>query len=179
MLERENCGLMIVDVQGTLARKVIGSDEIITNIARLAQCARILDLPIIWLEQYPQGLGATVEEISELLDEIPCLEKSHFNAMAEPDIVEAIASTNRLQWLVTGIEAHICVYQTVSSLLAENYHVEVVSDGVSSRKNSNRELALSKMSQLGAKQTSVEMAVYELLKKAGTDTFKKILPLIK
>ncbi|MGB1297799.1 MAG: isochorismatase family protein [Psychrobium sp.] len=179
MLERNNCGLMIVDVQGALARKVYASDQVINNIARLTQCARILDLPIIWLEQYPTGLGHTVPEITEHLGGVDCLEKSHFCALTESHIVDAVDKTNKKQWLVTGIEAHICVYQTVAAMLEGGFHVEVVSDGVSSRVNSNLELALTKMTALGATLTSVEMAVYELLKRAGTDEFKQILPVIK
>ena len=179
MLIHDRCGLIVVDVQGTLALSVYNSDKVIANIQRLIQCCQILNIPIIWLEQYPTGLGRTVEDISSLLVNIPCYEKKHFNALLEPSIENAIKDSGKTQWLVTGIEAHICVYQTVCGLLERHYEVEIVTDAITSRALSNVELAVEKMSDEGAKQTSVEMAVYELLKRASTPEFKAILPIIK
>ncbi|MEH6443789.1 MAG: isochorismatase family protein [Oceanospirillaceae bacterium] len=178
MLKRKKCGLLLVDVQGDLASMVHNSEQLINRIQVLVQCCEILELPIIWLEQYPQGLGKTVPSISRYLSGAP-LEKVHFNALSETHIKDAILQSRCEQWLVAGIEAHICVYQSVLGLLEQQMHVEVVSDCVSSRTAANVDLALTKMQHYGAKLTSVEMAVYELMEQAKTATFKDILPIIK
>jgi nicotinamidase-related amidase len=113
------------------------------------------------------------------LPNYPRFKKQHFNALSEPEIEKAIKDSGRTQWLVTGIEAHIFVYQTVRGLLARNYDVEVVTDAISSRAEFNVLFAKQKLLQHGAQHTCVEMAVYELLEQAGTAEFKSILPLIK
>jgi nicotinamidase-related amidase len=179
MLEQEDCGLIVVDVQGSLARIVQHSDLLIDNTRKLIQCCELLSLPVIWLEQNPKGLGATVPELSELMGESAINEKIHFNALCEEPIKKAIKSTNRKRWLVVGIEAHICVYQTVLGLLNEKYEVEVVSDCISSRLQSNIDLALLNMRERGANITSLEMCVFELLKSAKVDSFREVLSIIK
>ena len=148
MLQKENCGLIVVDIQGTLARIVQQSDLFIDNTAKLIQCCKLLSIPIIWLEQNPKGLGSTVPEISNLLTESAVNEKSHFNALFEDSIKDAIK-------------------------------VDVVSDCISSRLQSNIALALVNMRESGASITSLEMCVFELVKKAKTDSFRKILSVIK
>jgi nicotinamidase-related amidase len=179
MLQKEYCGLIVVDIQGGLARIVQQSDLFIDNTQKLIQCCQLLSIPIIWLEQNPKGLGPTVPEISELLTESMVNEKSHFNALFEQSIKDAIKATDKKRWLVVGIEAHICVYQTVLGLLNEDYKVDVVSDCISSRLQSNIALALHNMRDRGASITSLEMCVFELMKNAKTDSFRKILPIIK
>ena len=179
MLQKEDCGLIVVDIQGSLARIVQQSDLFIDNTKKLIQCCKLLSIPIIWLEQNPKGLGATVPEISELLKESTLNEKSHFNALFEESIKDAIKTTDKKRWLVVGIEAHICVYQTVLGLLNEGLEVDVVSDCISSRLQSNIELALLNMRNSGASITSLEMCVFELIKNAKTASFKEILSVIK
>ncbi|MCK9505243.1 MAG: hydrolase [Porticoccaceae bacterium] len=179
MLQLEKCGLMVVDVQGKLARMVHESEKIIANTAILIQACKVLSLPIIWLEQYPQGLGETVPELSLLLADYQPLTKHTFNGCADSAINKAIVASGRQQWLVCGIEAHVCVYQTAMGLLAQNYHVEVVADCVSSRLASNIELALAKLRGKGAEITAVEMCIYELVKDSQSPLFKQILPFIK
>lgn len=179
MLQKEDCGLIVVDIQGSLARIVQHSDLFIDNTRKLVQCCKLLDVPVIWLEQNSKGLGATVPELSELMGESTVNEKFHFNGLFEESIRSAIKETNKKQWLVVGIEAHICVYQTVLGLLNENFEVEVVSDCISSRLQSNIELALLKMRDSGASVTSLEMCVFELMKNARMDSFRDILSVIK
>jgi len=179
MLEQETCGLIVVDVQGSLARIVQHSDLFIDNTRKLIQCCKLLSIPVIWLEQNPKGLGATVPELSELMGESTVHEKIHFNALFEEPIKEAIKATDKDRWLVVGIEAHICVYQTVLGLLNEGLKVDVVSDCISSRLQSNLDLALLKMKDNGASITSLEMCVFELMKSAKVNAFKDILSIIK
>lgn len=179
MLNQETTGLIIVDVQGKLARMVHESEVLLSNIQALVQGGQILNLPIVWLEQHPQGLGQTVPELSELLKGYQPLEKTTFDACENNDFVKVIAKSGVQQWLICGIEAHICVYQTASGLLARGYEVEVVVDCVSSRTKANVDLALKKLQPKGVSLTSLEMCLYELVKDARKDEFKRILSLIK
>lgn len=179
MLKKEDCGLIVVDVQGSLARIVQQSDLFINNTKKLIQCCKLLSIPVIWLEQNPNGLGVTVPELSQLMGDSTVNEKVHFNALYEEPIKEVIKSTDKQQWLVVGIEAHICVYQTVLGLLSENYKVDVVSDCISSRLQSNIDLALLNMRDSGASITSLEMCVFEMMKSAKTNDFREILQIIK
>ncbi|TPH18124.1 isochorismatase family protein [Litorilituus lipolyticus] len=180
MLIKENCGLIIVDVQGRLAQMVHNSDALLVNTRKLIECCQLLAIPIIWLEQNPKGLGETLPELSDLLKQSSkVFEKFHFNALYEPEIATAIKATGKQQWLVAGIEAHVCVYQTVMGLLNAGYETEVVIDCIASRMQSNIEVAIAKMQQKGASISSLEMSVFELLNSAKSDEFKGILPIIK
>jgi len=179
MLEQENCGLIVVDVQGSLARLVQRSELFIDNTKKLIQCCQLLGIPVVWLEQNAKGLGSTIPELSVLMGEATVYEKLHFNGLFEKSIKEVIKATDKKQWLVVGIEAHICVYQTVLGLLNEKFEVDVVSDCISSRLQSNIELALQKMKESGASITSLEMCVFELMKSAKMESFKEILSIIK
>jgi nicotinamidase-related amidase len=179
MLEQKNCGLIVVDVQGSLARIVQQSTLFIDNTRKLIQCCKLLSIPVVWLEQNPKGLGATVPELSELMGQSIINEKFHFNALSEDSIKDVIKAADKKRWLVTGIEAHICVYQTVLGLLNEGYEVDLVSDCISSRLQSNIDLAILKMRDSGANITSLEMCVFELMKSAKVNNFREVLSVIK
>lgn len=179
MLEQNNTGLIVVDIQGRLARLVDHSEDMIESVQKLIKGCQILSIPIIWLEQIPEKLGATVPEIAELLQENNRIAKYSFGGCGSEEFLQAVNSTQRRQWLICGIETHICVYQTVSGLLDMGYEVEVVSDAVSSRALVNKKLALEKMQALGAGLTSLEMCIYELMKRADHKEFKAMLPLFK
>ena len=179
MLNQEKTGLIIVDVQGKLARIVHESDALLSNIQILIQGCQILKLPIVWLEQNPQGLGQTVPELRELLKGYQSLEKNTFNACDSSSVIKAITESGVQQWLICGIEAHICIYQTALGLLSKGYDVEVVADCISSRSQANIDLALTKLQSKGVNLTSLEMCLYELIKDARKEEFKLILPLIK
>lgn len=179
MLIQENTGLILIDVQGKLARIVNESEKLISNLEKIIRGGQILELPIIWVEQNPQGLGATVPELAGLLKNQQSLEKYSFNAMDNESFKQAIIDSGRKQWLVCGIEAHICVYQTVLGLLSHNFEVEIVADCISSRAKENIDLALKKLQHKGANVTTVEMCLYELVKSSKSEVFKEILNLIK
>lgn len=179
MLKKEDTALVVIDVQGKLARLMDESESLLKNLQILIQGAKILKIPIIWLEQYPEGLGPTVEEIKFLLEDEQPIAKRCFSSCLKDDFMKALQKVNCNQILIAGIETHICVYQTVRDLLTLNYEVEVVTDAVSSRTKQNKEIGLQKMYQLGAKATSVEMALFELLKEAIGEEFKQISKLVK
>ncbi len=179
MLNQENTGLVIVDVQGKLASIVHESEALLKNLQILIKGCQILNLPIVWIEQNPQGLGPTTPELRDLLKSYQPFEKHTFNACDNSSFVKAITESNAQQWLVCGIEAHICLYQTALGLLSRGYEVEVVTDCISSRSKANIDLALKKLQDNGASLTSVEMCLYELVKDARKEEFKRILSLIK
>lgn len=179
MLSKENTGLIIVDIQGKLARLVYNSESLIAHCQKLINGAKALDLPIVWLEQNPDKPGATVDELSMLLVEQEPIPKFTFDACEEPGFMHAIQASGRNTWLVCGIEAHICVYQTASHLKNLNYDVHLVSDCISSRELVNKELAITKLANHGISITGLEMCLYELVKDCRAPEFKEILNLIK
>lgn len=179
MAKTEKYGLLIVDIQGKLAELVENSDEMINNTIKLIECCQILSIPVVVLEQNPKGLGKTTFMVRESIDNYAPLVKYSFSGISESHIKETILSLNKEHWLVAGIEAHICVYQTVRDLLKENLHVEVVSDCISARRKSNLDLAINNMRHDGAKITSLEMAVYEIMQSSKAEAFKDVLKVIK
>ncbi|RNF53055.1 hydrolase [Marinomonas hwangdonensis] len=179
MLTKEKTGLIVVDVQGKLATIVDDSERYITNLVKLVKAAKLLELPILWLEQNPEKLGKTVPELTDALASISPITKYTFSGCGEPAFVEAVKKAKVNTWLVSGIETHICVYQTSLELLNMGYMVELVSDCVSSRTVSNKELALAKLARKGAEVTSLEMCLFELIRDCRSDQFKEALSLIK
>lgn len=179
MLKRENTAFVLIDVQGKLAEIVHESKEMMKNLQTLIQAMKILEIPIIWVEQYPEGLGPTSKELSDLLTDYQPIRKMTFDACKTEQFVQAVKETGKTQMLVAGIETHICVYQTAYGLKQLGYEVEVVKDGVSSRRVEDKEVGIEKMKSAGILVTCVETAIYELLEVAGTEEFKKILKLVK
>jgi nicotinamidase-related amidase len=179
MFTKDETLFVLVDVQGKLARIVHDSEVLLENLRKLISCLRILDVPIIWLEQYPEGLGPTVEEVAEQLEGLAPIPKMTFSACKTEAFMKALQAMQRKKILIAGIETHICVYQTAADLKESNYDVQVIEDAVSSRTLANKQLGLEKMKALGILGTSVEMAIYELLETADAKAFKQILKIIK
>lgn len=178
MLSTESTALIVIDIQVALARVMHEKDHLIENARKLIQGAKVLGLPIIVTEQYPKGLGRTVPEIAELIDAKP-IEKTAFSCCGEAAFVGAVEKLGRSQLVLCGIETHVCVYQTASGLVERGYEVEVAADAVSSRTVSNKLIGLDRMKDAGARLTSVEMALFELLEAAGGDAFKEIIRIVK
>lgn len=179
MLNKDQTLFVLVDVQGKLAKIVHDSEQILENIKKLIQALMILEIPIVSVEQYPEGLGATVEEISQYLTHLIPIHKIAFNACKNNTFIEAVKSSGRQQILVAGIETHVCVYQTAIGLKNLGYEVHVVADAVSSRTFFNKEIGLEKMKQAGIIMTSVETALFELIEIAEGEKFKQILKLLR
>lgn len=178
-LDRSRATLVVVDVQEAFRTAVLDFERVAANVSVLVQAARILGLPLLVTEQYPRGLGNTVPEVAEQLGEVRPIEKIAFSALAADGFSGALAETRRDQVLLCGIESHVCVNQTADDLLSDDIEVHVARDAVSSRTQDNRELGLHKMERSGATVTSVETALFELLREAGTPEFKQIQGLIK
>ena len=171
MFTVEEACLVVVDVQGKLATIVDESEVTIQNASKLAQAMQVLGVPVLWLEQNPSRLGGTALEIAQHIQGQP-IAKMAFSACQEEEFMTALKATGRSQFIMTGIETHICVYQTARQLKEQGFEVEVVADAVSSRTKENKELGLEKMKALGILPTSTEMILYELLQRADQcDTF--------
>lgn len=179
MLETEKAMLLLIDVQERLFRTMCGQESLLRQLRQMIQGVRELGLPIIWSEQYPEGLGKTLPEVSELLSGLQPISKHTFSCCAHPPLLKAIIETGCKQAIVVGIESHVCVYQTAVDLLSRGFEVEVAADCVSSRSAENRQLGLNRVQQAGGKITSVEMAIFEMLHAAEGPRFKSILKIVK
>ena len=178
-LDRTRTALAVVDVQEAFRPAVLDFETVARNVATLVQGARILELPMLVTEQYPRGLGDTVPEVARHLEGIERMEKVCFSAVEADGFYARLNAEERDQVLLCGIESHVCVNQTAEDLLAEGREVHVARDAVSSRSAANRELGLHKMERAGAVVTSVETALFELLRAAGTPEFKEIQNLVR
>jgi len=179
MLKIENTVLVLVDIQGKLATLMHNKEEFFANVAKLIKCVRVLKIPIIWNEQLPEKLGPTIPEIKELLEGFTPLEKSSFSCCGNPDFMEKLKSSLRKQILLAGMETHVCVYQTALDLIPKGYEIHLVTDAVSSRTPENSRIGMQAIKDLGAKLTSVEMAIFEMLHRAEGEEFKKIVKILK
>jgi nicotinamidase-related amidase len=177
-LKREDTALLVVDVQERLAAAMEPEalKRVLTRLGALIEGARVLGLPIAVTEQYPNGLGHTLPAIRDRLGDVPVIEKLKFSALDE-----AIRRrlSGRRQVVVAGMEAHVCVYQTVRDLIAEGRHPTLCIDAVLSRKTVDREVGLELARAAGATLSSVEAVLFDLLGAAGTPEFKKISAAVK
>jgi len=175
LLDRGRSALVIVDVQEAFRGAVGDFERVAANVAVLARGAREIGVPLIVTEQYPRGLGETVPEVADALGEVTPIEKTVFSAAR----AEGFDLGGRDQALVCGIEAHVCVSQTVHDLLERGIQVHVAADAVASRAPENREVGLRKMAESGAILSSTETALFEWLERAGTPEFKAVQALVK
>lgn len=172
--------LLIVDVQEKLFPFIDRGPAMLNALSALVQGIQLLDLPILLSEQYPQGLGQTVEPLRALLGEAyhPWI-KSTFSCVDNPPFFECMLSLPYTQWIVVGIEAHICVLQTVKGLLSAGKRVVVLNDAVGSRFSNDCEIGIAEMREGGARISGVETVLFELLKESTHPQFKAISQLIK
>jgi nicotinamidase-related amidase len=179
-LDRKNSVLLVIDVQDKLCRamdeKVL--EKLTRNISILLEAAGELGLPVVATEQYVKGIGETIPPLKEKLSE-PALEKMTFSCCGEAPFPERLASLGRKQVIVTGMEAHVCVLQTVVELLDAGYHVHLVKDAVMSRRKENWKVGVAAAMTAGAVPTSTEAVLFQLLRIAGSDEFRKLAKLVR
>ncbi len=173
--------LVVIDIQDKLARVMPESDlpEMIHNTNVLIATAKELKFPILVTEQYPRGLGPTVKEVRDALGDVTPIEKLSFSCCAETRFMQALQATGARDVLLCGMETHVCLMQTALDLLDANYHVFAAADGMCSRKKLNWELALDEMRQAGVVVGSTETFLFQMLRVAGTESFKKLSALLK
>jgi nicotinamidase-related amidase len=180
LLGRDDTGLVLVDVQEGFRPVIDQFDSVVANCRILVTGFGILGAPVLVTEQYPKGLGHTVPEIAEAFGEGTSIaEKLRFSACGVEVFEDALAATGRRRWVVCGIETHVCVNQTVHDLISRGHEVHVAGDAVSSRNPENRRLGLEKVAAAGARVTSAEMALFEMLEQAGGPEFKQISALVR
>lgn len=171
--------LVVVDVQGKLARMMADAESVIRQVQILIQGCRILGLPVVWAEQLPDKLGTTLPEVAEHLQELQPIAKSSFGCCGDTQLFAAIQASGRRQVILCGIEAHVCVWQTAAVLLAEKYQVHLIADAVSSRSAINRDIAFRRMDASGVNLSCVEMALFEMMVDAKHPKFREVTRLLK
>lgn len=180
LLNPSEAVLLVVDIQERFVDAINECERVIKRSRIMLEACGKLGIPVIVSEQYPKGLGHTVRELLENLPEnTPIFEKTAFGCGADPAIHEALAALGRRQVMVCGIEAHVCVNQTVHQLLQAGYQVHLIQDAISSRSKKDAKTAFKKMHQSGAIPSGVEMAMFELMGNARHERFKELQALIK
>lgn len=174
----EDAILLVVDYQDRLLPAIDEADPCVAAARKLIQAARVLNIPMLVTEQYPAGLGRTCATLLEELDGVPVISKNQFSACV-PEVLSQLQERARPNVIVIGIEAHVCVQQTVLDLLRLGYTVHLCGDAISSRRSQDRKLAIERMRQAGAVVTTTESCIFELLGQAGTDAFRSILRIVK
>ena len=180
-LERDKAVLVVIDVQEKLC---VAMDEAVLkqlakNIGILLESAAELNIPVLVTEQYVKGLGPTLPELKGKAAAAGCFEKMTFSCCGSSDFIEALKATGRTQVIITGMETHVCVLQTVIELREAGFTVHIVKDAVMSRSKQNWQTAVQAMTLAGAIPTCTESVLFQLLKIAGTDQFKKLSKLVK
>jgi nicotinamidase-related amidase len=178
-LEINTTALIVIDIQERLFPVMHEKEKLLRSVIKLIKGAQVLEIPILFTEQYPRGLGPTLPEIKELVPGFKAIEKVSFNCCDEAVFCQALEALKRKQVLIAGIEAHICVYQTAVALARAGYEVQLVEDCVSSRSAEDKSVAFFKMGAMGVGVTTMEMALFELLKVAKGDKFKAISSIVK
>jgi nicotinamidase-related amidase len=171
--------LVVVDVQGRLARLMHESDAMIHAQRVLIEACRLLEIPVVWAEQLPDKLGATVDELQESLTGLTPCAKSSFGCMGDAAIRERIKDSGRKQVLLCGIETHVCVWQTAAALLHDDFSVHLIADATSSRSEFNRDIGFRRMERAGVHLSSVEMVLFELMVDATHPRFRDVTRLLK
>ncbi|MBL7014453.1 MAG: isochorismatase family protein [Candidatus Marinimicrobia bacterium] len=179
MLGKQNTVFVIIDVQGKLARMMHHSVDLFLQLGILIEGARLLDIPIIWMEQLPEKLGPTVKEVSQHLNGVTPLSKDVFSCYRDESFREILNELKPDNVILAGIETHICVYQTAIDLIKSNYNVEIVTDATSTRNPENKIIGINKIIRAGGEETSVEMVLFEIQGKASGDTFRDLIRLLK
>jgi nicotinamidase-related amidase len=180
LLTPEQSLLLVIDIQEKFRPALFNAEQVIANTERIIKGCEALGVPIIFTEQYPQGLGHTVPELTAACSsDAPVYEKTAFGCFNDEAIAQAIQHSGRRQIMVCGIESHICVNQTVCRLLAANFQVHLIEDAIGSRQEAMYQIGLKKMTQLGAFPSCVEMALFELLASAQHPQFKTIQALVR
>jgi len=177
ILRRADAVLLLVDVQERI-NAVMADQGHVPRLEVLLDACRELDVPVVASEQYPKGLGPTLPSLAERLERPP-LEKATFSCGGDDAIVGALGETGRGSVVVTGIEAHVCVVQTVLDLLERGFAVHVPHDAVGSRRPADRDRALGRMAAAGAVVTATESVLFELLERCDTDAFRAVSKMVK
>jgi nicotinamidase-related amidase len=176
---KENTLALIIDVQERLFPHIHENELLEKNLKTLINGLKVLEIPLLVTEQYPKGLGPTIPSVHNILNFYPVIEKISFSCCDEPVFLKSLIDSYKQNIIITGIESHVCILQTVLDLLGRNYQPVIIEECVSSRKISDKKVALKRMKQEGAIISTLESILFELLRVSGTDQFKAISKLVK
>lgn len=179
LLNRDAAQLLIVDVQQRLVPHIHDHAAVVAQVIRMTRAAAELGIPVTVSEQYPEGLGPTEPGILGAADRADHVQKQTFSCCRTPEIRARLLERHRPQVVLAGIETHVCVLQTAVDLLESGCRPYVLADAVGSRRATDRDVALEFLRAAGVGVTTVESAIYQLMERAGTELFKRILPLVK
>ena len=178
MLKIESSLLVVIDVQGKLA-KLMHDGHYLRHVQGMMKAAKMLDIPIVMTEQAPEKIGATIEEIRALAPDVRPIAKQTFSSCGEPAFMEAVKRLRRKQIIVVGIEAHVCVYQTVRDFVKAGYEVYLAVDAVSARTDVNKDIGVHRSEREGAVLTTTEMTITEWIQSTKHPKFREIMALLK
>jgi nicotinamidase-related amidase len=179
LLKKEKTVLLVIDIQERILPVIHEWETVVTNVLKLINGFRIMNIPVYYTEQYPKGLGTTETQIKLALGDSKLYEKMTFSCFGAGDLFEELKHKGIEQVVVCGVESHVCVQQTVLDLLANGFQVNLAADAVSSRRKFDYEAALNRMRSNGAEVTVTESILFELLNVCGTDEFKAVSKLVK
>jgi len=179
LLTTDKTALLIIDIQERIIRVISEYKTVVENTIKLIKGFKVLGIPIYYTEQYPKGLGPTVESIQNELEGNEAIQKLSFSCSGAGDLFNELKKNGISQVVVCGVETHVCVQQTVLDLIANDFQVNLAVDAVSSRRVKDYEISLSRMRQHGADITTVEAILFELLNVCGMDKFKQISKIVK
>ncbi len=177
-LNRDNSLMLMIDIQERLSPAMYEGNRAVEVNQILLSAMKELSVPVIYTEQYPKGLGKTLPELKELLTSTEPVEKIVFSAFND-ELKKMIEDKGAINIILTGMESHVCVFQTARDLLANGFNVFVAADGTASRTTENAQSGFELMKEMGAVITNSETILFDLLKEAGTPEFKSISKLIK
>lgn len=172
--------LLVIDVQSRLVPAMPQAvyERMRATTSMLVEAATLMDIPVVTTEQYPKGIGHTVPELAAACAN-GVIEKTSFGCCGEPAFLSALQKFGRRQVIVTGMEAHVCVYQTVLGLLGEGYHVHLVRDAICSRRKEDFRAGVSNAARAGALVVTAEIALFQLLRDSRHERFRAISGLVK
>jgi len=180
LVQKEQAGLLIIDIQDRVVRVVQHPKRVVFNSIKLIEGFKILARPIWLTEQYPKGLGPTNAEIMAAMPpHVTPREKIRFSCCDDTGLLNEFRTNGVQQIIVTGVESHVCVFQSAMDLLANEFQVFVVHDAVSSRRRLDWRTAMKRLQRAGAILTTTEAVLFEMLEAAGSSEFKAISRLVK
>lgn len=179
LIDRPRCQLLLIDMQERLLPAMAEREAATESCATLLTAARQVGVPIVISEQYPKGLGRTLPKLADLAQANETLEKVEFSCFANPGLRTRLTGTDRVQTVIAGIEAHVCVLQTALEMAADGRKVFVVADAVTSRRAESKAIALQRMAAAGVEVVTTEMVLFEWLRSADAPEFRTLSRMIR
>lgn len=182
LLTSETSLLLVVDIQTKLVNAMPkdAAEDMLRNSSHLVKASNLLNIPVLLSEQYPKGLGSTVEELTTVMNDKPIsFEKTDFSCCSADNFNEVLQKKTRLQVIIAGLETHVCILQTALDLVQQGYQVHVIEDAVCSRKSEHKYYALQRMQQQGITISNTESVLFEWLKSSRHEHFTMISQLLR